>query len=369
MLDGRWSLRAVFLPSLWILALVLPTGPTRAQGQPETPNKPVATASPSEPLAAKFSAGRAMRFLDQIAVDWTKKNHCGTCHTNYAYLMAKPAFLVHGAPDPAMAEVRGFFEDRVRHWDDPEKGAEPRWDTEVVTTASALAINDRLTTGKLHELTRKALDRMWTLQKPDGAWDWLKADLPPYEYDDYYGAVVGALGVGYAPDGYAEGDLARKGLESLRGYFRKTPPPNLHHEALLLWASTRLDGLMSAEQKAQAIRQLRAMQRPDGGWCLPSLGVWNRHDGSPNDPKAPSDGYATGLVIFVLRQAGIMATDPTLERGVAWLKKNQRESGRWFTRSLNNDKKHYIANAGTAFAVMALDACDALETRPQTGAR
>jgi squalene-hopene/tetraprenyl-beta-curcumene cyclase len=38
---------------------------------------------------------------------------------------------------------------------------------------------------------------------------------------------------------------------------------------------------------------------------------------------------------------------------------HQRESGRWFTRSLSNDRHHYIANAGTAYAVMALTACDA----------
>ena len=32
----------------------------------------------------------------------------------------------------------------------------------------------------------------------------------------------------------------------------------------------------------------------------------------------------------------------------------QRESGRWYTRSLNNDKAHYITHAGTAFSVLAL---------------
>ena len=60
-----------------------------------------------------------------------------------------------------------------------DKGSKPRWDTEVVATAAALAINDAATTGTLHPLTRRALDRMWTLQKPDGDWDWLKCDWPP----------------------------------------------------------------------------------------------------------------------------------------------------------------------------------------------
>jgi squalene-hopene/tetraprenyl-beta-curcumene cyclase len=87
------------------------------------------------------------------------------------------------------------------------------------------------------------------------------------------------------------------------------------------------------------------------------LGAYSRRDKTPNDSNAASDGYATGLAVYVLRKAGVPQDDPAVRSGVAWLKANQRESGRWFTRSLNNDKAHYITNAGTAFAVMALAAC------------
>jgi squalene-hopene/tetraprenyl-beta-curcumene cyclase len=92
---------------------------------------------------------------------------------------------------------------------------------------------------------------------------------------------------------------------------------------------------------------------------LATLGDWKRSDDKPQDTTT-SDGYATGFVLFVLRRAGIPAEDPAVARGVAWLKSNQRETGRWFTRSLNRDSKHFISHAGTAFAVLALDACDAL---------
>ena len=79
---------------------------------------------------------------------------------------------------------------------------------------------------------------------------------------------------------------------------------------MLLWASTRLDGLMTAQERSTTIARLRELQRPDGGWNLASLGNWKRRDGTPNDPKAPGDGYATGLVLFVLRQAGVSESDP-----------------------------------------------------------
>ena len=59
----------------------------------------------------------------------------------------------------------------------------------------------------------------------------------------------------------------------------------------------------------------------------------------------------------MLRRAGLPAKDGRIQKGVAWLKANQRESGRWFTRSLNYDGKHFITHAGTAFALMALVEC------------
>jgi squalene-hopene/tetraprenyl-beta-curcumene cyclase len=312
--------------------------------------------SADEPLAKAASLEKAAAFLDAVALDWTRERKCGTCHTNYAYLLARPA--LQDVPSPAHAEIRAFFEDRVAHWDDDAKAAKPRWDTEVVATASALAIHDARTTGKLHPLTRQALDRIWTLQKPDGSWDWLKCNWPPYEHDDYYGAVFAALGVGHAPDDYARSESARAGLDRLRRYLRETPPPDLHHETFLLWASTKLDGLMTADRRAATVGRLRAVQRPDGGWNLPSLGSWKRRNGEPNDKDAPSDGYATGLVVYILRQAGVPANDPAIERAVAWLKTHQRASGRWFTRSLSHDKAHYITHAGTGFAVLALKACE-----------
>jgi squalene-hopene/tetraprenyl-beta-curcumene cyclase len=338
-----------------VLAILTIGGSTTAPAQESKAAAGRSVDPTAEPLAPAVSMARAAAYLDETSVTWTRQHRCGTCHTNYPYLAARPALKEFASP--AMAEVRRFFEERVSHWDDEDEAAKPRWDAEVVSTAAALAINDATTTGRLHTLTRQALDRSWTLQKPGGGFDWLKCGWPPYEHDDYYGAIVAALGAGHAPEGYAGSPAARAGLERLRRYFAQNPPPDLHHAMMLLWASTRLDGLMTAERRSSTIARLREIQRPDGGWNLPSLGHWERRDGTPNDPQAPSDGYATGLAVLVLRQSGEPASDPAIRRGIAWLSSHQRASGRWFTRSVNNDKYHYITNAGTAFAVLALRAC------------
>ena len=101
------------------------------------------------------------------------------------------------------------------------------------------------------------------------------------------------------------------------------------------------------------------LQRPDGGWAVASLGDWKRGDGKEQDTTT-SDGYGTGFVMFVLRRVGMSPADINLKRGVRWLKGNQRQSGRWFTRSLYKDNKHYFSHAGSAFAIMALHACNEL---------
>jgi squalene-hopene/tetraprenyl-beta-curcumene cyclase len=307
---------------------------------------------PDEPLAGNLSFANAAEFLDTASLHWTSQKKCGTCHTNYPYLMARPA--LKDIPGPALAEIRGFFEDRVANWDTRK----PRWDTEVVATASALAFNDAQTTGRLQPLTRSALDRMWTLQRHDGSWNWLKCNWPPAEADDYYGVTVAALGVGVAPDQYALTPAASAGLERIRAYLQANPPPSLHHQTMLLWASRYVPDLMPAEQRKATIEALLSLQHSDGGWSLPSLGDWKRHSGEPNDKaNAPGDGYATGLVVYVLLQAGVAKNHPAVERGAQWLRTHQRQSGRWFTRSLNNDEYHYVTHAGTAYAVLALRAC------------
>jgi squalene-hopene/tetraprenyl-beta-curcumene cyclase len=124
-----------------------------------------------------------------------------------------------------------------------------------------------------------------------------------------------------------------------------------------------LNGLLTADEQKAVVAELQAKQHEDGGWSLPSLGSYKRRDEAktPNDSNAPSDGYGTGVVVYVLHAAGVSKDDAGIKKGVAWLKANQRVSGRWYTRSLNNDKAHYITNAGTAFCVLALDACGAMK--------
>ena len=310
---------------------------------------------PDEPLRENYSFEVAKRFLDVSSLYWQKQNKCFTCHTNYPYLMARPLI---GADDLAHRQVRAFAEQTVtQQW--PERG--PNWDAEVISIASILAFNDALGSGKLHHVTRQALDRMWTVQRDDGGFDWLRDNTAPTEWDDHYGVTLALIGVGAAPDGYADTPQAQEGIKKMRGYLAKHPVTHPHQSAMLLWADSYSDGLLTTDERQRRIDELEALQRTDGGWSLASLGNWPYRGIGDQAGGEASDGYGTGLVTFALRRAGVPADDAHIVRAIYWLKSNQRANGGWLTRSQNHANHHHsISRAGSAYAIMALWACHQL---------
>jgi squalene-hopene/tetraprenyl-beta-curcumene cyclase len=324
-----------------------------AQGLPEI--------SATEPLAGRFSAENAAAYLDRSALNWQKTKKCATCHTNLFYMAARPA-LASVLPDSG--EVRGFYEDyRKVRW--AKKGPVESQGFWPVVVGTGLTLNDLQTTGKLSDVAREVLDIIWTVQREDGGWKWPPCNYAPLEIDDHYGVTLAALAVGLAPGGYAQTPQARAGLEKLRAYLQNNRPKSLHHRAMIAWSSVRIEGIATQSERDQTLAELLALQLDDGGWSTSSLLTdWQaRGDGQPLETKA-SDGYGTGFVIVVARELGLPADDRRLTRGVDWLLANQRESGKWFTRSPVRDCSNLISNAGSAFAVLALQACDKLPGWP-----
>ena len=120
---------------------------------------------------------------------------------------------------------------------------------------------------------------------------------------------------------------------------------------------------MTREQQQSTIADIVRLQNSDGGWSLPSLGQWETPDGL--SPDYGSDGYATGLVTFVLQKAGVLPIQENMSRALAWLVKNQDpSSGRWPSTSLNRERDPtserglLMADAATGFAVLALTHAD-----------
>ncbi|MBY0524568.1 MAG: hypothetical protein K2R98_14285 [Gemmataceae bacterium] len=321
--------------------------------------------APDEPIAEAFSLHHSARYLDLVATDWMRRESCGGCHTNFMYVLARPQ--LKDAPGSAMDPTRKFLEKRVDEFHKPGDF----FTTSVVSTAAALAFDDARTTGKLHPATRRALDLMWARQSSSGWWEpeGCGKSVAPTEFNAHYTACLAAMAVHVAPEGYAKTPKARDGITKLLRYFAQNAPQDLHDKALLLWTSKYMDGLLTTVERDAIVKELLAKQHADGGWGLHTLAPQRRHH--PRNATAPrsptSDGYSTGFAIYVLRQANVSATNPQILRGIGWLQSNQRASGRWHTMSPGagvhtetgrGTRDLYVLNAGTAFAVMALQSCD-----------
>ena len=114
----------------------------------------------------------------------------------------------------------------------------------------------------------------------------------------------------------------------------------------LKWAGTH------AADRTRRTRELAAAQRADGGWA--------------QTPYLASDAYATGQALYVLREMGLPASDPALQRGAAFLVWTQQDDGSWYVKSramkiqpyfesgFPHGHDQWISQSATAWAAMGL---------------
>jgi squalene-hopene/tetraprenyl-beta-curcumene cyclase len=303
---------------------------------------------------------------------------CVSCHTSVPYAMARPALRTALGEREAAVPERAMLANvvkRVRMWKDVEpfypdqtrglpKSSESRG-TEAILNAVIVAARDA-SAGALTDDARQAFSNLWPLQFKSGdlkgAWAWLNFHYEPWEATEsaYYGAALAALAVGMAPGAYSSTPEIQEPLQLLRDYLRRgIDGQRLFNQLTVLWASTKLPGLMTDTQRHAIVDAAVSKQQDDGGWSMSALGAWQRLDGTALD--AASDGYATGFIAVVLRQADPARTGPQVNKAIAWLVRHQDPTtGRWWAASLNkardpaSDAGKFMSDAATAYAVLAL---------------
>ena len=345
--------------------------------------------------AAAYLDGRAGWWMAWPRAARDHDTFCISCHTAVPYAMSRPALrgvLVEQAPSPNEKRILENVTKRVRLWkevepfySDKDRGAyktvESRG-TESVLNALMLASHDAQT-NRLSEDALSAFANMWVEQQTSGgqrgAWRWLRFQNEPWEADDsdFYGAALAAIATGTAPENYRARPQIQTNLKLLRDYLNAhAATQTLSNRVVLLWASVKLPGLLTASQQKAIVEEVLSKQQTDGGWSLPSIsGDWKRHDGTAQ--TAASDGYATGLIAFVLQELQFSRKDSSsndqssrndndsahLKRALAWLTEHQnRTAGFWPSYSLNKNEANHISpetarfmnDAATAYAVLAL---------------
>ncbi|MEZ5292862.1 MAG: hypothetical protein R2745_17405 [Vicinamibacterales bacterium] len=366
----------------------------------------VASGGTRPDAAEAWDAAAAARYLDaRMDLWWAKAKPlktgggtttCLSCHTAIPYALARPVLrMAMGVAEPTAHEARiqetlrlrvEHLGDEAPYYDHTEAKKTESAGVEAVTAAWILTRTDTLGRSALPSATtRRAMARLWAVQRPDGAWDWLDFGLEPYETADaaFHGATLAAMAAGSTPGRAASTDASgRAGIDRLRAYLHdRLPSQRRFNKVWALMASAGFSGIVTAPERDALVRDLESVQRADGGWSLADLGEWHwsKAAGPYAAPGATdgallaaSDAYATGLVVHALREVGRTSADAAVARGQSWLRAHQVAGqaddpawAPWRSHSLNFDREHggdkgepwrrmFMSDMATAFAVLAL---------------
>lgn len=331
-------------------------------------NQSISGATSEEPVLAEFSAQQLRNYLEKGADLWSKQKECFSCHTHGIYAAIRPALTPFWGP-PA-EELRQFLVSQAGDEDayGDDEGSAP---VRIAYLARALANWDAELADSTSPETVAALRQALDFQDETGAIR-AKDRWPPLNSTTWHGSIMTAMAIADAP-GWLE-DLEDEQLlakiELLKQFLRESEPKNDHERTLLLWASSRMPDLLTGERREAILTMIRDQQRGDGSWSIRTFAMLETWGGGkraqelaeePDFANPPGDGYQTGLAIVVLRDCGVPADDPQIQRGIDWLLSNQRKSGRWWTKSLNTRSRfHYISYSGSAYAALALAKCGKL---------
>ncbi len=322
-------------------------GSKETAGDKEEPVKQLA--QPAAHRSVRAAVEKSLPLLQHADVVFLRTAGCVSCHNNSLTEMTLAAARKNGfSVDESSAKsqlntIRVYLESwRERSLQDI--GIPGGVDTDCYILAGLADANyspDPATDAIARYLRRR--------QTADGGWR-IATQRPPVESSDLEVTAITmrALQV-YAPKPQ-QADYAKavqKGAIWLSQAQQKTTEDHVYRLLGLGWAGG------SKEAIRKAARELKVLQRPDGGWGqLPTLA---------------SDAYASGQALTALAEAGgLLVTDPVYQRGVKFLLGTQLDNGSWYVRTRTvpvqpyfdsefpHARDQFISAAATNWATMAL---------------
>ncbi|MDB6119164.1 MAG: hypothetical protein JWO08_2945 [Verrucomicrobiaceae bacterium] len=324
---------------------------------------PAATAD--EPTVKAFGPDTilaAKKYLDDGAHYWVREKSCVACHTSGVYMVERPVVTpLLGKPS---SEVREDFVSSI-----PKKPGGSS--IKSVWLAEGLASWDKYVAGALSPDTDKALRHMFTCMAEDAYFKPIAQVEIPYITTAFELTVQAARAVANAPGWLAsiEEPALLKRINAMKGWLRLHAPVSDYELALKLQLAALMPDVVPEAVRKNAVSMLWRQQLADGGWStrrISDIMRWHEKmdpkvvamiQSEPDAANPGSDPYMTAWAIVLLREEGIPVSNPRIQKGVAWLKANQRVSGRWWMKSLFRDTYHYSTYISTAQALRALAIC------------
>lgn len=334
-----------------------------------------------EAKVTKFGAESvkaAAKYLNDGAVCWVREKTCVNCHTTGPYLSERPALTpVLGKPnEEILADFIKVVPEKITPQKETEKDGHKyyggSWTS--IWRSMGLAEWDKHVTGKLSEHTDRSLREMFERQSANGAFVSYGEVEIPHITTDYELTLQAVRAVRAAPGwlvGLKDAALLDR-IEKMKSWLRTAEPKNDYDRVLKLQLGHYMPELVSQKERDAALALLSSKQHADGGWStrdMSPVSDWHYKmsdtvvkliTGLPDAAKPESDAYMTAFAVVLMRQSGVPAKDARLQKAVAWLKKEQRVSGRWWMHSLYRGNYHYITYIATCQALKALALCEEL---------
>jgi ankyrin repeat protein len=318
-----------------------------------TPQKPPAEMSPASGPAVSVSpreaVARSLPLLDLASGRVTSDGGCVACHAQPLSAMSNglarargwsvaganrdgrqlQAFI--GTITQPMLQMRGG-------------GGQPDGQLYLSMAMAAVEMPPSFMTDALaHFLAGK--------QRADGSWNGTGATRAPMQDGDFSRTALGIRALTAYPIPSRAPEFRERVARAASWLASRSPLTTEDRVMQLLglhWAHS------NAGVRESRGRELQASQRSDGGWG--------------QTPFLPSDAYATGQVVYALRELGLPTAAPSLQRGVSFLTRTQQSDGSWhvksramkiqpyFESSFPHSHDQWISQAGTSWATMALAA-------------
>ncbi len=370
----------LFVPAL-VFAVETPARKPKPAFQYESGDIRISIPTADEPRVKAYGADSvkaAATYLNDGAICWVREKTCINCHTTGPYMSERPALSsVLGKPNE---EVLAAFVNAVPAKITPQVETDKAghkyyggsWTS--IWRSLSLAEWDKHVTGKLSEHTDRSLREMFTRQSSSGAFVSYGEVEIPHITTDFELTLQAVRAVTAAPGwlaGLKDPELIAR-IDQTKSWLRAAKPKNDFDRILRLQLAHYLPELVTQADRDAALALLSSKQHADGGWStrdMSAVSDWHYQMSDtvvklitslPDAAKPESDAYMTAFAIVLMKQNGVATSDERIQRGLAWLKKEQRVSGRWWMHSLYRGNYHYITYIATCQALKALALCGEL---------
>ncbi len=287
------------------------------------------------------AAQRGLEWLQQSAVDWTDRNKCFGCHVQAQALMGQAVALENGyrVSMPAVKWLADFM--RKQQTPEGTLGANHELSSAVFGAMGFAYAAEASGRTNYPELL-KTVDYVLRIQAKDGSIPEEFSD-PPVVQGQFMLAGNALVAFEWAA-AHSRDPKYRQAAQDAITWIANSEPEITQDVAFKIVAVNHYGTLEQKRAAWPLVETLAAQQAPDGGWKeTPSM--------------EGSNAFATGQVLYAIKQAGISVRSEMFKRGVDYLLKTQvREptpaNGSWKAVHTNSDRPSDFAP--TMWAVIGL---------------